>query len=106
MLIGLLAGIFSSVLFKHGRFLTHSAITETLLIVIIAFISYFISEASAQSGIITLLTCGITMAHYTWFNLSPQGKVVSSVVISITGTAAEAFVFAYMGLCTFTYAGD
>lgn len=71
MLIGLIAGIMSSILFKKCRFLTHSAITETLLIVIIAFISYFISEATEQSGIITLLTCGITMAHYTWYNLSP-----------------------------------
>jgi NhaP-type Na+/H+ or K+/H+ antiporter len=46
MLIGLSAGIFSSLLFKHCRFLCHSAVTETLLIVIIAFISYFISEAT------------------------------------------------------------
>lgn len=103
MLIGLISGIFSSILFKKARFLTHSAITETLLIVIIAFISYMISEATENSGIITLLTCGITMAHYTWYNLSPQGKIVSSVAISITGSAAESFVFAYMGLCTFTY---
>ena len=29
---------------------------------------------------------------------------MSSVAISITGSAAESFVFAYMGLCTFTYA--
>jgi len=71
MLIGLVAGIFSSLLFKKCRFLTHSAITETLLIVIIAFISYMISEATGESGIITLLTCGISMAHYTWYNLSP-----------------------------------
>lgn len=28
---------------------------------------------------------------------------MSSVAISITGSAAESFVFAYMGLCTFTY---
>ena len=103
MLIGLFGGIFSSILFKKCRFLTHSSITETLLIVIIAFITYMVSEAMAESGIITLLTCGITMAHYTWYNLSPQGKIVSSVAISITGSAAESFVFAYMGLCTFTY---
>ena len=71
ILIGLFAGIFSSILFKNCRFLTHSAITETLLIVIIAFISYMVSESCEESGIITLLTCGVTMAHYTWYNLSP-----------------------------------
>jgi NhaP-type Na+/H+ or K+/H+ antiporter len=43
------------------------------------------------------------MAHYTWYNLSPQGKTISSITISIFGSAAESFVFAYIGLCTFTY---
>ena len=69
--IGLFFGLFSSLMFKWFRFLTHSAITETLLLIIIAFVAYFISEAAELSGIISLLTCGITMAHYTWYNLSP-----------------------------------
>ena len=46
------------------------------------------------------------MAHFTWYNLSPQGKTVSSVFFSTTGSAAESFVFAYIGLCTFSYAGQ
>ena len=104
--IGLFFGIFSSLMFKWFRFLTHSAITETLLLIIIAFIAYFISEAAELSGIISLLTCGITMAHYTWYNLSPQGKTISSVAVSILGSAAESLVFSYIGLCTFTYASD
>lgn len=52
---------------------------------------------------ISLLTCGIIMAHYTWYNLSNQGKEVSSVAFSIFGAGAEAFVFANIGLTTFTY---
>ena len=43
------------------------------------------------------------MAHYTWYNLSPQGKTISSVTFSILGAIAESFVFAYIGLCVFTY---
>lgn len=46
------------------------------------------------------------MAHYTWYNLSPQGKTISSITISIFGSAAESYVFAYIGLCTFTYTAD
>jgi NhaP-type Na+/H+ or K+/H+ antiporter len=104
--IGIFFGLFSSLMFKWFRFLTHSAITETLLLIIIAFIAYFISEALELSGIISLLTCGISMAHYTWYNLSPQGKTISSVAVSILGSAAESLVFSYIGLCTFTYASD
>jgi len=69
--LGLGFGMASSLAFKYCRFLTHSAITETILLLIIAMIAYFISEMLEFSGIITLLSCGITMAHYTWYNLSP-----------------------------------
>lgn len=103
LLIGIVVGLASSLLFKHARFLTHSPVTETLVILIFAFVTYFISDAAQQSGMISLLTCGIVMAHYTWYNLSPQGKTISSVSFTIFGAAAEAFVFAYIGLCVFTY---
>ena len=93
----------SSLMFKWCRFLCHSAITETLLLLIVAMLCYFVSETLGESSIISLLTCGICMAHYTWYNLSPQGKTISSITISIFGSAAESFVFAYIGLCTFTY---
>ena len=69
--IGILMGVVSSLLFKFCRFLTHSPITETLIIFILAMLTYFVSEALALSGMISLLTCGILMAHYTWYNLSP-----------------------------------
>lgn len=105
ILIGLGGGVFASLLFKYIRILTHSAITETLLLLIVAMICYFLSGYSGNSDIISLLTCGITMAQYTWYNLSPQGKTVSSVTFSVLGSAAESFVFSYLGLCVFTYAG-
>ena len=104
--IGLAAGIFSAMLFKWFRLLCHSAITESILLLIIAMVAYFVSDYAEKSPIISLLTCGISMAHYTWYNLSPQGKTVSSVTFSILGSAAESFVYAYIGLCTFTYAAD
>ena len=69
--IGLLGGIISSFLFKWCRFLTHSPISETLVLLILALITYYIAELIGVSEIISLLTCGITMAHYTWYNLSP-----------------------------------
>jgi sodium/hydrogen exchanger-like protein 6/7/sodium/hydrogen exchanger 8 len=104
--IGLLGGMASSLLFKWFRFLCHSSVTETLVIFLIALMTYYSSEALELSGMISVLTIGITMAHYTWYNLSPQGKTISSVAVSIFGSAAEALVFAYIGLCICTYAND
>ena len=43
------------------------------------------------------------MAHYTWYNLSPQGKHVTSVTFATFGYAAEAFVFSFVGLALMFY---
>lgn len=48
---------------------------ECALLLILAYSSYLISDALRLSGIVTIVFCGITMAHYTWLNLSPQTQV-------------------------------
>jgi sodium/hydrogen exchanger-like protein 6/7/sodium/hydrogen exchanger 8 len=79
IIIGVVFAVLCSLLLKHVRILTHSAIVETILLYLFASIGYFISEATANSSIISMLVAGILMAHYTFFNLSPQGKTVTSV---------------------------
>lgn len=76
---------------------------ECLLIFCFGYLSYIASEMSEFSGIITLLTSGIVMAHYTWFNLSPQGKQASYIIFQFLGYANEAFIFVYLGLTFFSY---
>lgn len=61
----------SSLIMKQFRSLTRNPTAETMTIFIFGYLSYVISEMSNNSGIITLLTCGIIMSHYTWYNLSP-----------------------------------
>ena len=104
--IGLFFGMLSSILFKKYRLLAHSAVSETIIVMVFGFLSYFIAENNDGSSIISMLACGVTMAHYTWFNLSPQGKTISSVTFSILGSLAESIVFIYIGLCVFTYVGE
>ena len=86
------------------RFLTVQSIRETLFIFGFGYISYTAGELLSLSGIISLLTSGIVMAHYAWYNLSPQGKHVSGVAFSVIGYGFEAFVFSYLGLSFFSYA--
>lgn len=68
-------------MFKKMRFLTVSSIKETLLVFSFGYMAYALAEVLSMSGIISLLTSGIVMAHYAWYNLSPQGKHVSSTTI-------------------------
>lgn len=68
-----------------------------------AYCAYVISEIMHASGIISLLTSGIVMAHYTFYNLSAPGKTATFFVFEFLGYAAEAFVFGYVGLSFFSY---
>lgn len=104
LMIGIIIGLIGSYIFKRMRFLTHSAIKEALLIFCFGYFSYALGELAEQSGIICLLTTGVILAHYGWYNLSPQGKVLSSATLQVIGFALEAFVFCYLGLSFFSYA--
>jgi len=76
--IGIIFGLGASFMVKKMRFLTVSAIKETVLIFCFGYISYSLGELAHLSGIICLLTTGVVMAHYGWYSLSPQGKHLSS----------------------------
>jgi NhaP-type Na+/H+ or K+/H+ antiporter len=52
------------------RFVTVSAVKETLLIFCFGYLAYATGEAFSMSGIIALLTSGVVMAHYAWYSLS------------------------------------
>jgi len=54
--------------------LTVSAINESMIVFCFGYLSYTTAEVFHFSGIISLLTSGIIMAHFAWYNLSPQGK--------------------------------
>lgn len=105
LFVGVVFGLASSYILKSYRIFAKNPVSESMMIFCLAYLSYVISEVAKYSGIISLLTCGVAMAHYTWYNLSPQGKQSSFIVFQFLGYLTEAFVFAYLGLTFFSY-GD
>ena len=73
ILLGCVFGCMQSYLMKKVRSLTRDPVAECAIIFAVGYISYVVAELLHQSGIITLLFSGITMSHYGWYNLSPQG---------------------------------
>ena len=71
VLIGAIFGLFSSYILKTFRIFSKNAVSECTMIFCMGYLSYVVSEVAKYSGIITLLTAGVVMAHYTWYNLSP-----------------------------------
>jgi NhaP-type Na+/H+ or K+/H+ antiporter len=101
--IGVVFGFLTSLAFKHCSFIRVNPITETFLMFAFSIMSYFISNAIVingvtMSGITSLLTCAIIQSHYTYYNLSPQGKTASTLTVTFMGTAAEAAVYSYVGI--------
>ena len=106
--VGLVFGALLSLLFKHVRFLTATPIVETFLIFSTCYVSYFVSNliklpnGLEMSGIISLLTCAIVSAHYTYYNISPQGRQATTLSFSFLGEMAEAAVYSYIGIALYS----
>jgi len=54
-------------------------------------------------GIVSILFCGVIMAHYTYHNLSPPTQKFSSKLFKVVASLSEMFVFAYLGLALFSF---
>jgi hypothetical protein len=53
------------------RFIAQSAIGESFILICFGLFSYELSELMELSGIVSLLTTALILAHYAWHNLSP-----------------------------------
>lgn len=103
LMIGLIFGLVCAFFLKVQRAFTKHAVNECIIIFCFSYSAYVVAEIFHQSGIITLLSVGITQAHYTWYNLSPQGKNSTALTFQFLGAGMEGFVFAYLGLTFFAY---
>ena len=103
VLIGIVCGLLGTLMIKQFRFLTISVVKETLVILVVGFIAYFIADAVKYSGIISLMAAGIVMARYAWHNLSIQGKIITATTFNTIGYLSESFVFVYLGIVFYSY---
>jgi len=102
--VGISSGILSALFTKNFRVFMGSPITETALLLFMGYMSYLIAEILELSGILTLLSCSVFMAAYTWYNFSMQGKLITASTLEVIAHIVEAFVFCYLGLSFFSYA--
>jgi sodium/hydrogen exchanger-like protein 6/7 len=101
VVIGLGFGLLGSFLFKSVPSMKEHPVREVCLVILVAYLSYIVAEATEMSGIMTIFCCGFTLSHYAFYNISEESQVGSTLAINTIAHAAEAFLFAYLGLAMY-----
>lgn len=99
--IGVAVGIAAALGLKYTYVRRYPKI-ESCLIVLIAYSTYFFSQAIKMSGIVSLLFCGITLKHYAYFNMSRRTQLTTKYLFQVLAQLSENFIFIYLGLSLFT----
>ncbi|KAK6320735.1 hypothetical protein J4Q44_G00098420 [Coregonus suidteri] len=76
---------------------------ETALFFLMSWSTFLLAEACGFTGVVAVLFCGITQAHYTYSNLSEESTKRTKQLFEVLHFLAENFIFSYMGLALFTF---
>ncbi|KAK4456045.1 Endosomal/prevacuolar sodium/hydrogen exchanger [Podospora aff. communis PSN243] len=99
--IGCIVGVATALGLKY-TYIRRFPKMESCLIVLIAYATYFFSQAVHMSGIVSLLFCGIALKHYAYFNMSRRTQLTTKYLFQVLAQLSENFIFIYLGLSLFT----
>ncbi|KAG8003920.1 Sodium/hydrogen exchanger 6 [Nibea albiflora] len=97
---GVFLGVFSG---SFALGVATGVLLETALFFLMSWSTFLLAEACGFTGVVAVLFCGITQAHYTFNNLSPDSQDRTKQLFELLNFLAENFIFSYMGLTLFTF---
>ncbi|XP_010085057.1 PREDICTED: sodium/hydrogen exchanger 9-like, partial [Pterocles gutturalis] len=95
-------GVVTALLTKFTK-LCEFPMLETGLFFLLSWSAFLSAEAAGLTGIVAVLFCGVTQAHYTYNNLSQDSKMRTKQLFEFMNFLAENVIFCYMGLALFTF---
>lgn len=101
-LMGAATGVVTALVTKFTK-LHCFPLLETALFFLMSWSTFLLAEACGFTGVVAVLFCGITQAHYTYNNLSEESTKRSKQLFEVLHFLAENFIFSYMGLALFTF---
>ncbi|XP_064182314.1 sodium/hydrogen exchanger 6-like [Anguilla rostrata] len=100
--LGVATGLVTALVTKFTK-LRDFQLLETALFFLMSWSTFLLAEACGFTGVVAVLFCGITQAHYTFNNLSPESQDRTKQLFELLNFLAENFIFSYMGLALFTF---
>ncbi|XP_056450040.1 sodium/hydrogen exchanger 6-like [Gadus chalcogrammus] len=101
-LLGVATGVMTAFVTKFTK-LRDFPLLETALFFLMSWSTFLLAEACGFTGVVAVLFCGITQAHYTYNNLSPESQERTKQLFELLNFLAENFIFSYMGLTLFSF---
>ncbi|XP_073336269.1 sodium/hydrogen exchanger 6-like [Pagrus major] len=100
--LGVATGVMTAFVTKFTK-LRDFPLLETALFFLMSWSTFLLAEACGFTGVVAVLFCGITQAHYTFNNLSPDSQDRTKQLFELLNFLAENFIFSYMGLTLFSF---
>ncbi|KAM8898279.1 sodium/hydrogen exchanger 6-like [Spinachia spinachia] len=100
--LGVATGFMTALVTKFTK-LRDFPLLETALFFLMSWSTFLLAEACGFTGVVAVLFCGITQAHYTYNNLSPDSQDRTKQLFELLNFLAENFIFSYMGLTLFSF---
>jgi len=98
LMIGIIFGLLTAVI---TRFTSGVRVVEPLALLGGAYLAYITTELFHWSGILSLIGCGITQAHYTFKNISQESLTTVNYFIKMLSSTSDCIIFLYLGMAFF-----
>eukprot|EP01091_Cochliopodium_minus_P016314 TRINITY_DN6070_c0_g1_i1.p1 TRINITY_DN6070_c0_g1~~TRINITY_DN6070_c0_g1_i1.p1 ORF type:complete len:580 (+),score=137.75 TRINITY_DN6070_c0_g1_i1:55-1794(+) len=100
--VGTIMALIIALLLKYTTIYKY-IILEGALVVLFGYMSYLLADGLGLSGVVSILFCGIVMAHYTQNNMSKQTQHYTSEMFEVFAILSETFIFIYLGMAIFSF---